>query len=232
MRIGSTAYSTMANLCLILCVGSAIGFDRSSHWAWLVLGGLAGAVGITAYFVRHWQVRSTSEQQDPRALEEYAVAWETWARQLRDREVPRPAWSAAQTTQFYANLAEQLSEHSAEQLSEEFATTRAGLEFLRRQERWSRESFGIASTFRRIGTASAKAHPYVARSDPATLAARILRELHTGERGESLDVVIATDGTITLRVKDGTGFRAKDDAESTTRGFLVPAIEQSSRAVN
>ena len=48
-------YSTVTNLCLILSVVAAFGFDRNAHPAWLVLAGCAAALAVATYFTRHWR---------------------------------------------------------------------------------------------------------------------------------------------------------------------------------
>lgn len=61
MRFTSRTYSVVTNTCLILGVVSAFGFDHNGHPAWLVLGGCAGILAITTYFVQHWQKQSAAE---------------------------------------------------------------------------------------------------------------------------------------------------------------------------
>ena len=47
-------YGTITDLCLILSVAAAFGFDGNAHPAWLVLAGCAAALAAATYFARHW----------------------------------------------------------------------------------------------------------------------------------------------------------------------------------
>jgi hypothetical protein len=67
MKIGGNVYSAVTSACLLLGVASAFGFDRTSHTAWVLLGGCAGAVAIVTYFIRHWQTipRRETDVREP-----------------------------------------------------------------------------------------------------------------------------------------------------------------------
>ena len=65
MTFRSRTYSLTTNTCMILGVGSAFGFDRTGHLAWLVLGGCAATSAIAIYFVQHWQAKLDAEWSSP-----------------------------------------------------------------------------------------------------------------------------------------------------------------------
>ena len=191
MRIGSRTYSTITNVCLITCVGSAIGFDRTSHWTWLVLGGSAAAAGISAYIRRHWQAQPTRPLDESASLRLHE-ALHGWAEQRPAHVVWPAAWSARHGSLLWHT-------RPAELPREGFTAARASLELL-----WQRQRQEVISSLPSMGAKSAKAHPGATRPEPAVLAARLVQELKTGEKGSALDVVISPNGTITLRIRDDT----------------------------
>ena len=50
-----TSYLTITNICLLIGVASAFGFEWNSQPVWFVIGGAAAATAITMYFLRHWE---------------------------------------------------------------------------------------------------------------------------------------------------------------------------------
>ena len=55
MPKNETAYRRTTNLCLIIGIASAFGYEADASPGWVVLGGAAATIAITLYFRRHWQ---------------------------------------------------------------------------------------------------------------------------------------------------------------------------------
>ena len=69
MRIGHLLYSRITNGCMLIGVASVIVFERSQHWVWLAVCGVAGAVAIATYFVRHWPAKLVAQSVRERSEE-------------------------------------------------------------------------------------------------------------------------------------------------------------------
>lgn len=74
-------YSAATSTCLLLGVASAFGFDRTSHMAWVLLGGCAGGVAVAMYFIRHWKTtprRETDVRGPAPSGSVWALDWQAW----------------------------------------------------------------------------------------------------------------------------------------------------------
>jgi hypothetical protein len=78
MKFPRLTYSTTTNICLILGLASAFGFDRTNHVAWLLLGGCAATWAIATYFRRHWRLKPRAESTSRVSFVSHPDAVESW----------------------------------------------------------------------------------------------------------------------------------------------------------
>ena len=80
VKLQRRTYSVITNLCLILGVASAFGFDQTGHSGWFAIGGCAAVGAIATYLVQHWRAKSAAVSRSPALMPDYSstiALWET-----------------------------------------------------------------------------------------------------------------------------------------------------------
>lgn len=96
MRFPRSRYSARTNIFLVLGVVSAFGFDRTNHFAWLLLGGFAAFGAIATYFAQHWKVKLHVESSAMPTSPINRLSGDSWVRQAQIHDTSR-LWVLALT---------------------------------------------------------------------------------------------------------------------------------------
>ena len=176
MRFPRRTYSAITNTCLILGVVSALGFDRAEHMAWLVLGGCAAIGAITTYFAQHWQTQSGNESTSLASLPTHPQAVDLGESVELWTTLMRPSIVSTRLA----------------------STERAPQGSYRTLGGWRPAESLSFSSFHMVF----KPHVVSKPPDPAELVSGLIKKLQATYKPNAYALVIAKDGSITLRFED------------------------------